>query len=97
MHLIAAGKEVYNGGLIEEPELNKRLRKIESCIRDPAGMKILKVNSQRALSSPVRVIPSGEQFRPTSGRQIFRDRSVFSVQSASEPAVNVFGILFASV
>ena len=44
VHLIAAGKEVYNGGLIEEAELNKRLRKIESCIRDPAAMRILKVS-----------------------------------------------------
>ncbi len=47
VHLIAAGKEVYNGSLIEEAELNKRLRKIKSCIKDPAGMRILKVSSQR--------------------------------------------------
>ncbi len=47
VHLIAAGKEVYNGSLIEEAELKKRLRKIKSCIKDPAGLRILEVSSQR--------------------------------------------------
>ena len=73
MHLVAAGKEVYRGGLIGEAELNKRLRNIESCIKDPAGKRILKVSPLRdivqymlILSSLVRAITSEERFRRTS-------------------------------
>jgi hypothetical protein len=44
MHLVAAGKEVYKGGLIEETELKERLGEIGSCIKDPAGTRILEVS-----------------------------------------------------
>jgi len=43
VHLVATGKEVYKGGLIEEAELKKRLGKIGKCIEHPAGKRMLEV------------------------------------------------------
>jgi hypothetical protein len=43
VHLLAAGKEVYTGA-----ELNKKLRKIESHIKDSVGKRIFKVSPLRS-------------------------------------------------
>ena len=87
VHLIAAGKEVYNGSLIEEAELKKRLRKIESCIKDPAGLRILEVSLKEIVLICAHLIEPSSRNRkwrtvlaslyllPTSGRQFFRDRT----------------------
>jgi hypothetical protein len=64
---------LYKGGLIAEAELNKGLREIESCIKDPAGKRILKVRPLLdivqyvfILSSLVCAIASEERFRRAS-------------------------------
>jgi len=43
VHLVATGKEVYKGCLIEEAELKKRLGKIGKFIEHPAGKRMLEV------------------------------------------------------
>ena len=50
VHLVATGKEVYKGGLIEEAELKKRLGKIGKFIKDPAGKRILEVSLSQVRS-----------------------------------------------
>jgi hypothetical protein len=55
VHLVAAGKEVYKGDLIEEKVLKKRLGAIGSCIKDPAGTRILEVSLSEISSQNILI------------------------------------------
>ena len=56
VHLVAAGKEVYKGNLIEKAELKKRLRDIGSCIKNPVGKRILEVNPSETSSQNILIL-----------------------------------------
>lgn len=45
IHLLAGGKAIYNGGLVDEVELKQRLGEIGSSISHTIGIKVLEVST----------------------------------------------------